>query len=106
VVNWIDGSDGDKVAVVSEEGKATIYLARPNGELLILGDGWKECPRERGASHCPRRGRGEPTDFEVGKAPKCRQCSWSGVRHLESQEQAMRVARLTHVEIAREREAP
>lgn len=100
-MKWVDGSEGDKVAIVLEPGQreTTLYVARTDGRLEIAGGDWKECPREKGADRCPREGYEHVTDFEVGNHPKCRRCSWSGVFRLESQEQAIRVADHVHDEI-------
>jgi hypothetical protein len=73
-------------------GEATIMIAEDDGTLLVMGGRWKECPRPE--KPCPRSGREPMPEMYNKDHPKCQYCSYSGRMHLDSQEQAIRIAEI------------
>jgi hypothetical protein len=73
-------------------GEATIMIAEDDGTLFVMGGRWKECPRPE--KPCPRSGRDPMPEMYNKDNPKCQHCSYSGRMHLDSQEQAVRIAEI------------
>jgi len=73
-------------------GEATIMIAKDDGTLHVFGGRWKECPRPE--KSCPRSGRDPMPEMYDENNKKCQYCSYSGRIHLDSQEQAIRIAEI------------
>ena len=67
-------------------------IAEDDGTLLVMGGRWKECPRPE--KPCPRSGRDPMPEMYDKNNKKCQYCSYSGRMHLDSQEQAVRIAEI------------
>jgi hypothetical protein len=77
-----------KEAVSGEMG---FLVAYDDGTLHAFGGRWKECPRPE--KPCPREKEPMPEMYNK-ENKKCKYCSYSGRIKLDSQEQAIRIAKI------------
>lgn len=84
----------EKVITYTEHGSGEpgFLVAYDDGTLHAFGGRWKECPRP--VKPCPRSGREIMPEMYDKDNEKCKYCSYSGRIKLDSQEQAIRIAKI------------